>query len=108
MRELNIDEIKLDPAGLIPVVVQDANSHKVLMLGYANRETLKESQELGKLVFFSRSRNQRWLKGETSGNYLNLVSLALDCDGDTVLAMVEPAGPTCHTGSESCFEEHND
>ena len=108
MRDLDVNALKLDSAGLVAVVVQDAKSKKVLMLGYATPQTLMESLEIGKLVFFSRSRNQRWLKGETSGNYLNLVGLYQDCDADAVLALVNPVGPTCHTGRESCFEEHHD
>lgn len=108
MRELKIDQLKLDAAGLIPVVVQHSSTKAVLMLGYASPETLLESQQLGKLVFFSRSRNQRWLKGETSGNFLLLRGLYQDCDADAVLALVDPVGPTCHTGAESCFEEHNE
>lgn len=108
MRNLDISSLKLDSAGLVSIIVQDAETKKVLMLGYATPETLEESLALGKLVFFSRSRNQRWLKGETSGNFLNLVALYQDCDADAVLAMVNPVGPTCHTGSETCFEEHND
>ena len=108
MRDLDVNALKLDSAGLVAVVVQDAKSNKVLMLGYATPQTLMESLEIGKLVFFSRTRNQRWLKGETSGNYLNLVGLYQDCDADAVLALVNPVGPTCHTGSESCFEEHHD
>lgn len=108
MRELDYSMLKLDAAGLVPVIVQDSTSNQVLMLGYATPETLRESQEIGKLVFFSRSRSSRWLKGETSGNFLNLKSLQFDCDGDAVLALVEPIGPTCHTGTQSCFEEPND
>lgn len=100
---MNLDEVRFDSEGLVPVVVQDSTTNQVLMLGYANRETLRESQEINKLVFFSRSRAKRWLKGETSGNFLELVSLEVDCDGDAVLAKVRPVGPTCHTGSTSCF-----
>lgn len=100
---LNIESLSYDENGLIPVIAQDANTKKVLMLGYANLETLRESMELGKLIFFSRSRNQRWLKGETSGNYLHIESLDKDCDSDAILALVHPQGPACHTGSTSCF-----
>lgn len=107
MREFDLANIKLDSSGLIPVIVQHFQTREVLMLGYANCDTLSESKTLGKLVFFSRSRKQRWLKGETSGNFLNLVSLHLDCDSDAVLALVHPVGPTCHTGANSCFEEPN-
>ena len=105
---LDLDSLKFDADGLIPVIAQDATTKQVLMLGYATLETLKESSQLGKLVFFSRSRNTRWLKGETSGNYLHLESLSADCDLDAVLALVHPAGPTCHTGNASCFGDKSD
>jgi len=105
MRNLKIDEVKFDERGLVPVITQDAHTKEVLMLAYANREALVESMEVKRMVYFSRSRNQRWLKGETSGNYQELVSLNLDCDGDTVLAMVHTSGPACHNGTSSCFEE---
>lgn len=108
MRRLDFSALRLDAAGLVPVIAQDHKSLQVLMLGYATPETLSESLEIGKLVFFSRSRSSRWLKGETSGNFLILKGLYHDCDGDAVLAMVEPAGATCHTGSTSCFEEADD
>jgi phosphoribosyl-AMP cyclohydrolase len=105
MRTLKIDEVRFDERGLVSVITQDAHTKEVLMLAYANRETLLESLEVKKMVYFSRSRNQRWLKGETSGNYQELVSLNLDCDGDTVLAMVHTSGPACHNGTSTCFEE---
>ena len=105
MRNLKIDEVKFDERGLVPVITQDAHTKQVLMLAYANREAIVESLEVKRMVYFSRSRNQRWLKGETSGNYQDLVSLSLDCDGDTVLAMVHTSGPACHNGTSSCFEE---
>lgn len=108
MRSLSLETVRFNEAGLVPVVVQDAKSLQVLMLGWANSDTLKESVALGKLVFWSRSRGQLWLKGETSGNYLNIVELALDCDSDAVLAMVNPVGPACHNGTSTCFEDHND
>lgn len=100
---IDISDLKFDEQGLIPVIVQDAATKKVLMLGYANQETLKESLETKKMVFYSRSRSARWLKGETSGNFLHIESLSKDCDSDAVLAQVHPAGPTCHTGTMSCF-----
>jgi phosphoribosyl-ATP pyrophosphohydrolase/phosphoribosyl-AMP cyclohydrolase len=103
----DLSSVKFDRDGLVPVVVQDARSLEVLMLGYANAQTLAESLELEKIVFYSRSRASRWLKGETSGNFLHLEELRLDCDGDAVLALVHPQGPTCHTGSKSCFGNHN-
>lgn len=108
MRSLLLSEVKFNEAGLAPVIVQDAKTGAVLMLAWTNSETLAESLELRKLVFWSRSRNSRWLKGETSGNFLNLVDLALDCDGDAILARVEPVGPACHNGTQTCFEDHND
>ena len=108
MRALDISAIKFDASGLVPVVAQDSVTKDVLMLAYATKETLEESQKIGKLVFFSRSRNQRWLKGETSGNFLILDSLSFDCDGDTVLAMVSPVGPACHNGTTTCFMEPAD
>ena len=108
MSQLDLQSLVFDDRGLIPVIAQHSQTKTVLMLGYANRETLAESMELGKLVFFSRSRNARWLKGESSGNFLELLSLTKDCDSDAVLAMVSPVGPTCHTGTDSCFEDHDD
>jgi len=105
MRNLKIDEVKFDERGLVPVITQDAHTKEVLMLAYANREAIVESLEVKRMIYFSRSRNQRWLKGETTGNYQDLVSLSLDCDGDTVLAMVHTSGPACHNGTSSCFEE---
>lgn len=108
MRVLDIEEIKFDDNGLVPVIAQDFDTKAVLMLAWANRETLMESREISKMVFFSRSRNQRWLKGETSGNYLELIDLVQDCDADAVLAMVRPLGPACHNGTSTCFEEPED
>lgn len=105
MRDLDLAAVKFDERGLVPVITQDALTKDVLMLAYANRETLLESLEIGKMVYFSRSRNQRWLKGETSGNFQDVVSLSLDCDGDTVLALVHTSGPACHNGTSTCFEE---
>jgi phosphoribosyl-AMP cyclohydrolase len=108
MRPIDIDSIKFDAKGLVPVIAQDFDTKAVLMLAYANKETLLESQAISKLVFFSRSRQERWLKGETSGNYLELIELIQDCDNDTVLAMVRPLGPACHNGTTTCFEERED
>lgn len=105
MRKLEISSLKFDEHGLIPVVAQDSDTRAVLMLAYANQATLQESLSLGKMVFFSRSRQERWLKGETSGNYLEIVELLQDCDSDTVLAMVSPQGAACHNGTTTCFEE---
>src|SRR5205807_2504130 len=91
---------------LVPVVVQDSRTHQVLMLGYANREAVQRTLDTGNLHFWSRSRNELWLKGEKSGNYLQVRRLAVDCDGDALLAEVEPATgetPVCHTGADTCF-----
>jgi phosphoribosyl-ATP pyrophosphohydrolase/phosphoribosyl-AMP cyclohydrolase len=105
MRNLALDQVKFSSDHLIPVVVQDSQTMQVLMLAYANLESLEKSVATGEMHFYSRSRNQLWHKGETSGNTLAIDSLSLDCDGDTILAIVRPAGPTCHLGTVSCFEE---
>ena len=102
---LNIDELKFDEKGLIPAVVTDAVSGKVLMMAYMNRESLKISMEKGLTCFWSRSRQELWLKGETSGNYQHIVSITADCDRDTLLVKVEKDGPACHTGNETCFND---
>lgn len=99
----DISQIIFDDQGLVPLIVQDAETSEVLMLGYCNKETLEETVSLGLVVFYSRSRKQRWLKGESSGNLLHLRDLKVDCDRDAVLAKVQPHGPTCHTGNKSCF-----
>ncbi len=93
--------------GLVPVIIQDDKTSKVLMMAYMNKESLESTKETGKVTFFSRSRNKLWTKGETSGNYLELVSIAIDCDGDTLLIKVDPTGPVCHTGKDTCFDEKN-
>ena len=95
-------------AGLIPAIVQDAETLKVLMLGYMNEEAWKKTQETGKVTFFSRSKGRLWTKGETSGNFLNLVDIVLDCDKDTFLVKANPVGPACHTGADTCFFEDNE
>lgn len=100
---LNIDELKFDEKGLIPVIVVDAKTKKVLTLAYMNRESLEISLEKELTCFWSRSRNELWLKGETSGNYQHIVSITADCDNDALVVLVEPDGPACHTGSYSCF-----
>ena len=100
---LNIDELKFDEKGLIPAIVVDAKTKKVLTLAYMNRESLEISMEKELTCFWSRSRNELWLKGETSGNYQHIVSITADCDRDALVVMVEPDGPACHTGSYSCF-----
>ena len=89
--------------GLVPAIVQDASTEQVLMLGYMNAESLEKTQETGLVTFYSRSRKTLWTKGETSGNTLKLVSIAMDCDQDTLLVRALPAGPTCHEGTVSCF-----
>ena len=101
---INIDELKFDEKGLIPAIVQDARTGRVLTLAYMSRESLELSLEREKTTFWSRSRQELWLKGETSGNYQHLVSVTADCDGDALLVRVEPDGPACHKGTESCFE----
>lgn len=98
-------ELKFDKDGLIPAIVQDAVSKQVLMLGYMNAETVKQTEETGIVTFFSRSRQETWVKGATSGNYLRLVSWSDDCDNDALLIQALPDGPTCHTGSVSCFPD---
>jgi len=100
---INIDELKFDEKGLIPAIVVDSLSKKVLTLAYMNRESLQITMEKGLTCFFSRSRNELWLKGETSGNYQHVVSITADCDGDALVVEVEKDGPACHTGTESCF-----
>ena len=100
---LNIDELKFDEKGLIPAVVVDAVSKKVLTVAYMNRDSLAVSMEKGLTCFWSRSRQELWLKGETSGNYQHIVSITADCDNDALVVMVEKDGPACHLGSDSCF-----
>jgi phosphoribosyl-AMP cyclohydrolase / phosphoribosyl-ATP pyrophosphohydrolase len=98
-----LDEISFDERGLVPCVVQDGASGEVLMLGYANRKALELTLETGEMHFFSRSRDEIWRKGETSGATMAVKQLRYDCDGDAVLAIVVPAGPACHTGERTCF-----
>ena len=100
---LNIDELKFDKDGLIPAVVVDSITKKVLTVAYMNKESLKISVEKGLTCFYSRSRKELWLKGETSGNYQHIVSITADCDNDALTVVVEKDGPACHTGSDSCF-----
>ena len=101
---LNIDELKFAEKGLIPAIVVDAVTKKVLTLAYMNRESLEISMEKGLTCFWSRSRQELWLKGETSGNYQHIVSITADCDKDALVVMVEKDGPACHLGTDSCFE----
>ncbi len=101
---LNIDELKFDEKGLIPAIVVDAVSKKVLTLAYMNRESLEITMEKELTCFWSRSRQELWIKGETSGNYQHVVSITADCDRDALVVMVEKDGPACHLGTDSCFE----
>ena len=101
----DIETLKFDDRGLIPAIVVDAISGKVLTLAYMNRESLRTSMEKGLTCFWSRSRQELWLKGETSGNYQHIVSITADCDGDALVVKVEKEGPACHKGSDSCFED---
>lgn len=93
--------------GLIPAIIQDANTSKVLMLGYMNEESLAKTQETGKVTFFSRTKQRLWTKGEESGNFLHVVAIHPDCDNDTLLIKAHPAGPVCHTGADTCWNETN-
>ncbi|MBI2856090.1 MAG: phosphoribosyl-AMP cyclohydrolase, partial [Chloroflexi bacterium] len=95
--------INLDARGLVPAVTQDANTGQVLMVGYMNPGSIKRTLEGGQVWFYSRSREDLWHKGEVSGSFLNLKEAYMDCDGDTLLLKVEPTGPVCHTGNQSCF-----
>ena len=99
----NIDELKFDEKGLIPAIVVDADTKKVLTLAYMNKESLEISMEKGLTCFYSRSRQELWLKGETSGNYQHIVSITADCDKDALTVVVKKDGPACHTGNDTCF-----
>ncbi len=102
---IDVNSLKFDDKGLIPAIVVDAVSKKVLTLAYMNRESLQMSVEKGITCFWSRSRNQLWIKGETSGNFQHIVSITADCDKDALVVMVEKDGPACHTGTDSCFTD---
>jgi phosphoribosyl-AMP cyclohydrolase / phosphoribosyl-ATP pyrophosphohydrolase len=104
MSPINFDEIRFDERGLIPAIVQNATTREVLTLAYMNRESLARTIETGETWFWSRSRNELWHKGATSGNTQRVVNLTLDCDGDAIVVLVNPAGPACHTGAVSCFD----
>ena len=93
--------------GLVPAIIQDHTTQKVLMLGFMNEEALRRTEETGKVTFFSRSKNRLWTKGEESGHFLELKSMAVDCDQDTLLIKANPLGPTCHTGADTCWSERN-
>ena len=103
---MTFDDFKLDKCadGLLPVVVQDASTLKVLMVGYMNREAFERTKAQGRVTFFSRTRQTLWTKGETSGNYLLVKDMYIDCDADTLLIKADPIGPTCHRGTTSCFD----
>ena len=103
METVAIQSLRFDANGLIPAIVQDAESHQVLMLAYMNVESLRLTFEKGETVFWSRSRQELWHKGATSGNVQVVVDIRADCDADTLLVMVKPAGPACHTGEQTCF-----
>ena len=100
-----IDQLSFDDRGLIPVIVQQVGTHEVLMLAYMNAHTVELTLETGKATYWSRSRNSVWIKGETSGHTQKGISLAADCDKDTLLMTVEQTGPACHTGSHTCFDD---
>ncbi len=101
-------DFEKSPDGLVPAIVQDARTEKVLMLGYMSRESFELTNETGKVTFFSRSRRKLWTKGEESGNFLNVKKILIDCDGDTLLIKAHPAGAVCHTGADTCFDEKNE
>lgn len=103
---LDISDLKYDSNGLIPCIVQDAKTLEVLMMAWMSEESLRQTLEIGETVFWSRSRQEIWHKGATSGNTQRITELRYDCDGDTLLAFVEPAGPACHTGERSCFHRN--
>ena len=98
-----VDDLKLDAQGLLPAIIQDADTNEVLMLGYMNPESLEKTLSSGEVWLYSRSRQELWHKGATSGNRLIVSSVSLDCDRDTVLVTAKPLGPVCHTGSRTCF-----
>ena len=105
---VDIKKLKFDStSGLIPAIIQDAKTKIVLMQGYMNEESISQTMDSGKVTFFSRSKSRLWTKGETSNNFLILVSIAADCDMDSLLIKVKPEGPTCHTGSDTCWDEQN-
>ena len=100
-------DFKKYPDGLVPAIIQDFSTQKVLMLAFMNEEAFKKTEELGKVTFYSRSKKRLWTKGEESGNYLIVKQVLLDCDNDTILIKAEPMGPTCHTGADTCWSERN-
>lgn len=100
---MQASEIKFDANGLVPAIVQDAETNEILMMAYMNQESLRLTLETGETCFWSRSRGELWHKGETSGNVQRIVEVRVDCDADTLLVRVHPAGPACHTGNQTCF-----
>ena len=100
-------DFEKSPDGLVPAIIQDAETQKVLMLGYMNRESFDLTTETGRVTFFSRSREKIWTKGEQSGNFLQVKQISVDCDSDTILIRANPAGAVCHTGADTCFDEKN-
>lgn len=105
---MNISKLDFEKTnGLIPTIIQDAQTQKVLMLGYVNDEALEKTIADKIVTFFSRTKNRLWTKGETSGNFLHVVDMRVDCDQDTILIKVNPVGPVCHTGADTCFNEEN-
>ena len=108
INNIDIDSIDWQKGeGLVPAIIQDAGNARVLMLGYMNKESLQATLETKRVTFFSRSKQALWVKGETSGNFLNFVSVEVDCDKDTLLVKANPQGPSCHTGSQTCFNDEN-
>lgn len=104
---INVEQIDFSKGdGLIPAVIQDANTFQVLMLGYMNEEAYLKTSKEGKVTFFSRTKNRLWTKGEESGNYLNVIDMTIDCDNDSLLIKVDPIGPTCHKGTKTCWGEN--
>ncbi len=103
--DINFDKLG---NGLVPAIIQDAETSKVLMLGFMNQEAFEKTEKEGKVTFFSRTKNRLWTKGEESGNFLNVVSIAVDCDNDTLLIKVNPVGPVCHKGTDTCWAETNE
>ena len=103
---MNVDFTK-SKEGLVPAIIQDATTAKVLMLGYMNAEALQQTQDTQRVTFFSRSKKRLWTKGEESGHFLELVDIRIDCDNDTLLIQANPKGPTCHTGADTCWNEKN-
>jgi phosphoribosyl-ATP pyrophosphohydrolase/phosphoribosyl-AMP cyclohydrolase len=102
-----IIDFNKNPDGLVPAIIQDVNTKNVLMLGYMNQDAVDKTQQTQQVTFFSRTKNRLWTKGEESGNFLNLVDIKLDCDNDTLLIFVNPSGPTCHKGSDTCWNDTN-